>query len=47
MPSEDAPVLLVSDPDAPLGELVAATEVKELLLSLAGISPHAHSIRGR
>ncbi|NEC38301.1 alkaline phosphatase family protein [Streptomyces rubrogriseus] len=44
---EDAPVLLVSDPDAPLGESVAATEVKDLLLSLAGISPHARSIRGR
>ncbi|MFG3319029.1 hypothetical protein ACGF3J_13345 [Streptomyces sp. NPDC048171] len=34
----DAPVLLVSDPRAPLREAVAATEVKDLLLGLAGLT---------
>jgi predicted AlkP superfamily pyrophosphatase or phosphodiesterase len=33
----DAPVLLVSDPGAPARDTVAATDVKELLLELAGL----------
>lgn len=35
----DAPLLLVSDPDAPARDVVAATEVKELLLELAELRP--------
>lgn len=35
----DAPVLLVSDPGAPARDTVAATDVKDLLLELAGLRP--------